>query len=124
MHHSRLSSIVIDCKTDDLENAARFWSQALGRPYRPDDDAKYMQIQTGDDEPIVLVQKVDHESRVHLDIESDDVEAEVKRLEALGAKRIAAIKTWVVMQAPTGQRFCVVRPQRHGKVGPHANQWR
>lgn len=123
MHHSRLSSIVIDCKTDELEAAARFWSQALGRPYRPDDDAKYMQVETGDDEPIVLVQKVDHESRVHLDIESDDVEAEVKRLEALGAKRIAAIKTWVVMQAPTGQRFCVVRPQRHGKVGPHANTW-
>jgi len=70
-----------------------------------------------------MVQKVDHESRVHLDIESDDVEAEVRRLEALGAKRLQAIKTWVVMEAPTGQRFCVIRPQRHGKVGPHANAW-
>lgn len=123
MHKSRLCSIVIDCRTDDLESAARFWSRALGRSYAPDDDAKYMQIKTGDDEPVVLVQKVEHESRVHLDIESDDVEAEVRRLEALGARRVAAIKTWIVMEAPTGQRFCVVRPQR-GAIGPHANEWR
>ncbi len=123
MHHSRLCSIIIDCNTDDLEAAARSWSQALERPYKPDNDAKYMDLQTADDEPIVMVQKVDHPSRVHLDIESDDVEAEVRRLEALGARRIEAIKTWVVMEAPTGQRFCVVRPQRHGKLGPNANAW-
>ena len=48
---------------------------------------------------------------MHLDIEADDVEAEVRRLEKLGAKRVAQIRTWWVMQAPTGQKFCVVRPQ-------------
>ena len=123
MHRSRLSSIIIDCRTDDLESAAKFWSQALGRPCKPDSDGKYMDIVTHDDEPVVMVQRVRHESRVHLDIESDDIAAEVRRLEALGAKRVEAIKTWVVMEAPTGQRFCVVRPQRNGKVGPHANTW-
>jgi hypothetical protein len=55
------------------------------------------------------VQTVTHPSRVHLDIESTDVEAEVARLEALGARRVAQIHTWWVMEAPTGQRFCVVR---------------
>ena len=126
MHHSRLCSIIIDCKADDLDAAARFWSQALGRPLRRDADpgvARYVPLETGDDEPVVELQKVDHESRVHLDIESDDIEAEVRRLEALGAKRLQAIRTWVVMEAPTGQRFCVVGPQRHGKLGPHANAW-
>jgi hypothetical protein len=49
---------------------------------------------------------------VHLDIETDDIEAEVRRLEKLGAKRIAHVKHWWIMEAPTGQRFCVVRPQR------------
>ena len=48
---------------------------------------------------------------VHLDIESDDVAAEVARLERLGARRIAAVRTWVVMEAPTGHRFCVIRAQ-------------
>jgi len=52
---------------------------------------------------------VDHQSRLHLDIESDDVDAEAARLEALGARRVEKVKTWWVMEAPTGQRFCVVR---------------
>lgn len=125
MHHSRLCSLIIDCKVDDLTDAARFWSAALGRPIREGADPaqdQYVGIVTRDDEPVIELQKVDHDSRVHLDIESDDVEAEARRLEALGAKRVAAIRTWVVMEAPTGQRFCVVRPQR-GELGLHANRW-
>jgi predicted enzyme related to lactoylglutathione lyase len=125
MHKSRLCSILIDCRTDDLESAARFWSAALGRPIREEVNpggSHYIGLVTHDDEPVIEVQKVDHESRVHLDIESDDIEAEVRRLEVLGARRVAAIKTWVVMEAPSGQRFCVVRPQR-GAIGPHANEW-
>jgi hypothetical protein len=59
---------------------------------------------------------------VHLDIESDDIEAEVKRLEQLGAKRLGPIKTWMVMEAPTGQRFCVV-PAEKKRFNETANQW-
>jgi len=115
MHHSRLAGFIIDCKTDDLEGAAEFWSAALGFPLRARTDephAKYRQLLTADDEPHIEVQQVQHESRVHLDIESDDIEAEVRRLESLGARRLQNVQTWVVMEAPTGQRFCVVRPQR------------
>ena len=54
------------------------------------------------------MQGVKHPSRVHIDIEADDIEAEVARLEKLGARRIQKIKGWMVMEAPTGQRFCVV----------------
>ena len=126
MHHSRLCSFIIDCRTDDLAEAARFWSQALGRAVAPGANpanTNYIGLAMHDDEPIVEVQQVGHASRIHLDIESDDIEAEVRRLEALGARRVQAIKTWVVMEAPTGQRFCVIRPQRGGKLGPHANAW-
>jgi hypothetical protein len=70
----------------------------------------------------ILVQAVRHESRVHLDIETDDVEAETSRLEGLGARRIAKVKTWWVIEAPTGQRFCVVRPQR-ADFEENANVW-
>ena len=122
MHHSRLCSIMIDCRTDDLEAAAKFWSRALGRPYKPDNDGKYMDIQTHEDEPIVMVQRVEHESRVHLDIESDDLDAEATRLEALGAKKIAFVKRWWVMEAPTGQRFCIVR-MKHPERGAPPNEW-
>jgi predicted enzyme related to lactoylglutathione lyase len=123
MHHSRLSSIIIDCKVDDLEAAAEFWSQALGKKIaNVDSEDHYAEIETADDEPIVVIQKVTHESRVHLDIETDDIEAEVKRLEALGAKRVAFVERWWVMEAPTGQRFCVIDQQRKA-FGPHLNTW-
>ena len=82
----------------------------------------YATLDTPDVEPYIEVQKVDHASRVHLDIETDDIEAEVKRLEALGARRLEAVKTWVVMEAPTGQRFCVVR-QQHKYFDETANRW-
>jgi len=117
MHHSRLAGFIIDCNTQDLEKAAEFWSAALGYPVKPKEQegsAEYRQLNTGPDELHIEVQQVEHDSRVHLDIESDDVEAEVRHLEALGAKRVQFVHTWCVMVAPTGQRFCVVRPQRPG----------
>lgn len=125
MHRSRLAGFIIDCRTDDLDAAAEFWSRALGLPRRASaspDDAGYALLDTGPDDLHIEVQKVDHDSRVHLDIESDDVEAEVRRLEALGAKRVKQIRSWWVMEAPTGQRFCVVRPQRGGFAAA-ANRW-
>ncbi len=122
MHKSRLSSVIIDCKDADIDAAGRFWSQALGRPLLPPDDDNYRSLEDRGGQAYVHVQRVAHESRVHLDIETDDVEAEVARLEALGARRVEKIRTWWVMEAPTGQRFCVVRPQR-GALGADANEW-
>jgi predicted enzyme related to lactoylglutathione lyase len=103
---------MIDCQTEDLEAAAAFWSAALGHEVKPTDDPRYVDLAVPEDQPALGIQKVDHESRVHLDVETDDVDAEVARLEALGAKRVVQVKSWWVMQAPTGQKFCVVKPQR------------
>lgn len=126
MHHSRLCTIVIDCHVDELAPVAEFWSQALGKPIASvdqDGDGKYAELQTAADEPIILLQKVDHPSRVHLDIETDDLEAEVARLERLGARRIAFVRErWWVLEAPSGHRFCVVQPQRE-TFGPRLNRW-
>ena len=124
MHRSRLCSVVIDCKADDLEAAARFWSAALGRRVLPPDpDAgPYRELETELDELILLVQKVEHPSRVHLDIETDDVEAEIGRLEALGARRVTQVRDWWVLEAPTGHRFCVVPVKRAG-FAAGANRW-
>ena len=126
MHRSRLAGLILDCRTDNLEQAAQFWSTALGVPLKPAAEEAspiYRQLLTGPNGLHMEVQKVDHESRVHLDIETDDIEAEVRRLEALGAKRVGSVQTWCVMQAPSGQRFCVVRPQR-ADFKEHANVWK
>jgi predicted enzyme related to lactoylglutathione lyase len=112
MHKSKLSGFIIDCQTNDLGRAAEFWGAALGMPIvelPPDQAALYKRLEDSQHGLDIEVQKVSHASRVHLDIETDDIEAEVRRLESLGAKRIQAVQTWWVMEAPTGQRFCVVR---------------
>jgi predicted enzyme related to lactoylglutathione lyase len=112
MHKSKLSGFIIDCQTGDLTQAADFWGAALGMPVRelpPPDAALYKRLEDTQHGLDIEVQKVNHPSRVHLDIETDDVEAEVRRLEKLGAVRMEAIRTWQVMEAPTGHRFCVVR---------------
>jgi len=125
MHKSQLAGFIIDCKTDDLDGAADFWSGALGIPAIADprsDEALYRRLDTQPEDMHIEIQKVDHPSRVHLDIETDDVPAEVARLEGLGAKRVAAVHSWVVMEAPTGQRFCVVKAFRDG-FDQTANRW-
>lgn len=126
VHKSRLAGFIIDCRTGDLQGAARFWSGALGMateilPGQEGDT--YVKLKVPDERLHIEVQAVDHDSRVHLDIEADDIEAEVKRLEALGAKRLRKVHTWVVMEAPTGQRFCVVRPQNRD-FDRDANVWK
>lgn len=125
MHYSRLCAVLIDCNVPDVDAAAEFWAAALGRPVdlnHPGSRGAYRMLETPPDEPIVQIQRVTHESRVHLDIESDDIPAEVARLEKLGAHVVNRLERWVVLQAPTGQRFCVVRVQRPG-YPKNANRW-
>ena len=124
-HRSRLAGFIIDCNTDDHVAAVDFWSQALGYPVKEryvDDGTEYTSLAGTPAELHVEVQKVGHPSRVHLDIEADDIEAEVARLEALGAKKVAWVKRWQVMEAPTGQRFCVVKMREPDKGVP-PNAW-
>jgi hypothetical protein len=125
MHKSKLSGFIIDCHTDDLEAAASFWSRALGMPVRElpgSENDSYRGLTDGQHGLDIEVQKVDHPSRVHLDIETDDIDAEVLRLEGLGAKRVRAVQGWWVMEAPTGQLFCVVRATR-ADFERRANTW-
>ena len=87
-HRSRLAGFIIDCQTDDLDPAASFWSQALGvtiaDPDAGDVPGTYQMFGDTPADLHIEVQKVDHPSRVHLDIESDDIDAEAARLEKLG----------------------------------------
>jgi predicted enzyme related to lactoylglutathione lyase len=125
MHKSKLCGFIIDCQTDDLPQAAEFWGNALGMAVKQlpaEEGEKYIRLLDPTEHLHIEVQKVKHASRVHLDIETDNIEAEVARLETLGAKRLSDIGTWVVMEAPTGQRFCVVRKSTT-LFDQNANTW-
>ena len=124
-HRSRLNGILIDCNVDNIRDAARFWAEALGRPIDPDHRGtrgNYVMLEDRPGEVSIQVQRVDHESRVHIDIGTDDIAAEVARLEKLGATVDQKLERWVVMRAPSGQRFCIVRVQREG-FDKDANTW-
>jgi predicted enzyme related to lactoylglutathione lyase len=119
-HRSRLCQVVIDC--GDLDEAVAFWSAALNateerliEQSRP----VYRRLRLSDSDVRVLLQLTNDrktsKERMHLDIETDDVEAEVARLEALGARRWdhqqeRGYDFWV-MRDPWGNEFCVLQPE-------------
>src|SRR2546430_989136 len=59
-------------------------------------------------------QRVAHDSSMPLDIDPEDIPAEAARLEKLCATVDQRLERWLVMRAPSGQRFCVVRVQPAG----------
>jgi glyoxalase superfamily protein len=79
-------------------------------------------LTTPTDEPIVEIQRVEHESRVHIDIETDDIPAEVRRLERLGATVVDGPERWSSCRRRPASAFCVVRVQRPG-FPKNANRW-
>ena len=124
MHHSRLCSILLDCSAPTMEAGVRFWQQALGVTARDADASAspYVTLAGGAGGLELSLQRVHDASRVHLDIETDNVEAEVQRLEQLGARRKASIQTWWVMEDPCGHLFCVV-PAHSDAFAAQAQVW-
>lgn len=122
-HHSRIGCFVIDCRTEDLTDALSFWRAALGLEGHVDERGKYALLTTPEGEAKLLLQAVSHDPRIHLDIETDDKDAEAARLTALGAKSVGEHPRWIIMEAPTGHRFCIVGPQRADFPGSAA-AWR
>jgi hypothetical protein len=123
MHHSRLAGFIIDCKDTAPDDAAAFWAPALGMRSLGEDGPSYVVLDASARDLHIEVQRVSHDSRLHLDIETDDQAAEVARLEKLGARKVGEGPRWTVMEAPTGQRFCVVNARRPLAGMPGVNVW-
>ena len=108
-HRSRVCAVLFDVDSASYEVAVRFWSGALGRDVIFNPNERYTALRGELD---YLVQSTEPgRGGVHVDIETDDVEAEVTRLEKLGARRREKVKGWWVMVAPGGHAFCVVPVQ-------------
>jgi hypothetical protein len=108
-HRSRLSTILIDAPGGEAPAVAAFWSRALGVPARPVADEQQFTSLPGALPGLVLaVQAVDDHARYHVDIETDDVEAETARLVALGAVEIGRWLDCRTLRAPGGHLVCVI----------------
>jgi len=115
MGHKATLEIVLDCA--EPERLAEFWREALDyRDYYTDTNLAVLVPKTGIASPLLL-QGVPEpkagKNRMHVDIVVDDVEAEVQRLQALGARRIdEGVQSfggtrWVIMSDPEQNEFCV-----------------
>ncbi len=94
----------MDCQSENIFDHAEFWGAVLGSEPESQEgqiNQRYVRLNGKSSEAQVILQKVDHPSRVHFDIETDNIEAGVKRLLSLGAEVVERMEKWVIMEAPS-----------------------
>jgi hypothetical protein len=109
MHRSRVSTLLIDAPADQAAASAAFWSAALGVPHSsPPGEPQFRTLHGGVPNLVLAVQAVDDAPRYHLDIETDDVAAEVQRLTGLGAAERSTWQGCHTLVVPGGHLVCVI----------------
>lgn len=124
-HYSRLTKIVIDIPAADHDRELAFWSAAVGKPLaRFERHPEYHGASLYGEALALLTQRLDDgPARVHLDIHTDDLDAELARLEALGAERVQQVHEWWIMRDPAGLPFCLL-PSPPGSLDDgNAQRW-
>jgi hypothetical protein len=106
----RRYTLLIDCEESGFRSGVRFWSEALGAPARHSGDPTdpFIELPGAAGDLRIEMQRVNAPGRYHLDLFASDVDAEARRLEALGAQKVRREEAWWVMRAPTGHLFCVI----------------
>jgi predicted enzyme related to lactoylglutathione lyase len=111
--------LVLDCV--DLDLIAEFWTSVLGYRRAGHINEPYLSLlpEAGDG-PEVLLQRVPEskggKNRLHLDLRTRYLAAEVDRVRSLGASVLTdtpvdeAGWTWHVLADPEGNEFCVLQP--------------
>jgi Glyoxalase-like domain len=123
-HRSRLAILLLDLPPDQHAAGQDFWAAVTGhQPAVTDEnwsslgsfaDGFHLEVQrTGAGTP----------PRWHVDVETDDIAAEVARLESLGARRLADMGRFWQMTDPAGLVFCVVGVQTGEDFERHATTW-
>jgi hypothetical protein len=124
-HYSRLSKVVIDVPPADHDRELAFWSAAAGPPLTQfDRHPEYHGAALHGQEFWLLIQRIgEGQARVHIDIHTDDLTAEVIRLEKLGAEPVQKVHSWRVMRDPAGLLFCVIAEPPGDLNDSNAQRW-
>jgi hypothetical protein len=125
MHRARVYAILIDTPKEQAAQAAEFWSAALGVPARPvPEEEQFVVLPDAMPGVVTVVQAVDDAPRYHIDIETDDVDAETARLLALGATEVSRWLECRILQAPGGHLLCVIPVHSAPEFfAAHARTW-
>lgn len=124
-HYSRIAKVVIDVPPADHQAELAFWQSASGVLLQQGIRfPEYHGAELHGQQLGLLVQRLgEGPARVHLDVHTDDLEAEVARLERLGAERVEKVAAWWVMRDPAGMLFCVVAEDPGVLTDANAQRW-
>ena len=133
MHRSRLCYITID--VNDFEIALKFWKAALNAEQTDDETwegSVYRRIKVPHSNMQILLQLVPEEkvskTRMHIDIETDDIDAEAERLILLGAKKYRTVDElgfrFHIMQDPFGNEFCILQTEFPELLETKSTTWK
>jgi hypothetical protein len=125
MHRSRIGVVLIDHPPTSYNSATAFWGAVAGVTPEPVAGEPYAGLGHLSGVVELAMQRLDDESpaRVHLDIETDDVAAEVRRLEGLGATVTDRRDGYAILADPGGLVFCVVPVQSVDAFERAATTW-
>ena len=112
MHRILMRTFVLDYPEDVHDAARDFWTTALAADVRR--GHKYPEYHVLEHPaargPVIIQRLGEGQPRVHIDIETDDADAEVTRLVDAGATVVDRNEEWTVLRDPGGVVFCVVPP--------------
>ncbi len=107
---SLVDQVCLDIPPSRWEGECEFWAGLTGWEIGPEKDG-FRRLARPDGMPLaLLLQRLDDEQSVvsgHLDLASDDVEAEVARHVALGARVVRRTSAWTTLLDPIGRAYCV-----------------
>lgn len=110
-HRSRVAQVCIDIPATRFETELGFWRGATGWPDEAARFPGFARLRPPPTAPMAfLLQRLDEERgavRMHLDLGTDDVPAEVERVVAAGAEIVDDARPWVVLRDPAGLPVCV-----------------
>lgn len=117
--------LVIDAPDEVHDRELSFWQGAMGQTLNQlERHPEYHGANLHGHDLGLLVQRIgDSQARMHVDIHTDDLEAEVARLEALGAKREFQVHAWWILSDPAGLLFCVVPDPPGTLTDENAQRW-
>jgi hypothetical protein len=123
MHRSRLHVVLIDSPPDIADSEVAFWAAALGQEPAPEPGSPFTGLARFAGGELLAHQRLQAGTpRIHLDIETDDTAAEVRRLRVLGAAHLGEHDGVVHLRDPAGLVFCVV-PVQSDDFDEHARTW-
>ncbi|HEX6148523.1 VOC family protein [Nocardioides sp.] len=130
MHRSRIGVFLIDQPEESYEATATFWAAATGsdrsRADAPPGEDPYESLTPLAGGELLELQRTGAGTppRIHLDIETDDVAAEVARVVGIGAAVLEERDGYTILTDPAGMVFCVVPVQSGDHFARHATTWR